>query len=105
MSRRIALCRADEVQPGELRTFPVENTLLLLANVDGTFYATDAYCTHEHAELVDGYLEDRCVVCPLHFSLFSLETGAVVEGPATRPLRTYRVEVEAGSVVVILDEE
>jgi 3-phenylpropionate/trans-cinnamate dioxygenase ferredoxin component len=53
-------------------------------------------------ELVNGFLTEDCIVCPAHLSQFSLETGEVVNPPATIPLKTYRVAVEGGKVRVEL---
>lgn len=38
------------------------------------------------------------VVCPWHDSCFDVADGAVLKGPATQPLRVYRVVVD-GEVV------
>jgi Ferredoxin subunits of nitrite reductase and ring-hydroxylating dioxygenases len=40
------------------------------------------------------------VVCPWHGSVFDVRTGRVVDGPAERDLRTYRVEVKGDEVIV-----
>jgi nitrite reductase/ring-hydroxylating ferredoxin subunit len=58
-------------------------------NVAGSFCATQAKCTHS-----DGKLDDSTVTCPLHGSRFNVWTGEVLRGPATDPLKTYRVIVE-----------
>jgi 3-phenylpropionate/trans-cinnamate dioxygenase ferredoxin subunit len=39
-------------------------------------------------------------VCPLHGSVFDVRTGEVLNLPATEPVRTYPVKVEAGVVKV-----
>ena len=76
---------------------------ILVANVDGVYYATDDTCTHEEASLSSGSLDGELVKCPLHNSRFSLRTGEPMEDPAEEPLRCYRVKVEDGVVLVEYD--
>jgi len=73
---------------------------ILVANVDGIFYATDDICTHEDASLSSGSLKGELVKCPLHGSRFSLRTGEPLEDPAEEWLRCHSVKVEDGVVLV-----
>ena len=63
-------------------------------NVDGTFCATQARCTHRQGPLSEGKLEGSTVTCPWHGAQFNVCTGAVLRGPAQVPLKTSRVAVE-----------
>jgi 3-phenylpropionate/trans-cinnamate dioxygenase ferredoxin subunit len=76
---------------------------ILIANVDGVFYATDDTCSHEEASLSGGSLQGDLVKCPLHGSRFSLRTGAAMEDPAEEPLRCHAVQVEDGVVLVEIE--
>ncbi len=69
-------------------------------NTEGTLFAIDDLCTHSLASLADGWVEDGCVECPLHSGAFDLSTGDAVALPAIRPVRTHRVEVVDGRVIV-----
>jgi uncharacterized protein YbjT (DUF2867 family)/nitrite reductase/ring-hydroxylating ferredoxin subunit len=73
-------------------------------NIEGGFCATQAMCTHRHGPLSEGSLDGTTVTCPLHGAQFNVWTGAVLRGPATDPLKTYRVTVdgEIGRVEVPL---
>ena len=75
---------------------------ILVANVDGVFYATDDTCTHEDASLSCGFLDGLLVKCPLHGSRFDVRTGMPMEDPAEEPLRCYAVKVVDGAVLVAL---
>jgi nitrite reductase/ring-hydroxylating ferredoxin subunit len=63
-------------------------------NVAGDFCATQAKCTHRGGPLNEGKLEGPTVTCPWHGAQFNVCTGAVLRGPATEPVKTYRVIVE-----------
>ena len=96
----IQAVKADELPPGRMACLDVDGQRILVANVDGVFYATDDTCTHEDASLSCGSLDGELVKCPLHGSRFSLRTGEPMEDPAEEPLRCYRVKVQDGVVLV-----
>jgi len=62
--------------------------------------AVDARCTHVGGPLDRGQVADGVVTCPLHGSQFDLATGKVVRGPATQPVRAYRVKSEPDGLVL-----
>lgn len=96
-----ALATAD-LPPGAMTCVEIDGRRILVANVDGIFYATDDTCTHEEASLASGYLDGELVKCPLHGSRFNLRTGEPMEDPAEEPLGCYSVKVEEGAVLVSL---
>jgi nitrite reductase/ring-hydroxylating ferredoxin subunit len=65
-----------------------------LFDVAGALCATQAKCTHRGGPLNEGKLDGSRVRCPWHGSQFKVCTGAVLRGPTTEPLKTYRVIVE-----------
>ena len=71
-----------------------------MANIDGTIYAHDGTCTHEEADLSNGFVLGDRVVCPLHLSQFDLKTGEAVTPPATESLKTYKVKIENSEILV-----
>jgi nitrite reductase/ring-hydroxylating ferredoxin subunit len=73
-------------------------------NIEGGFCATQARCTHREGPLSEGTLDGSTVTCAWHGSQFNVCTGAVLQGPAKDPLKTYRVTVdgEVGRVDVPL---
>lgn len=82
--------RIDAVPPG--------SALLVgdvaVFDVAGRFCATQAKCTHRGGPLSEGKLDGSTVTCPWHGTQFNVCTGAVMLGPATEPIKTYRVIVE-----------
>lgn len=87
---------------------------ILLARVDGEYYAVDSRCPHLGADLSAGNLEGAIIDCPRHHSRFDIRTGEVVKwtnwpGPlrmlsevakAPHPLKVYMVKVEGGDIYV-----
>ena len=69
------IAEANQLQPGEMKSFPLENKLVLLANVDGAFYALDNKCPHMGGNLAGGVLEGTTVTCPRHGAKFDVRTG------------------------------
>ena len=82
--------RISEVPPGAaLRVGD-----MAVFNVDGSFFATQALCTHRQGELDKGKLDGSTVTCPKHGAQFNVISGDVLRGPATDPLQTYAVIVD-----------
>ena len=98
----IKVGEVGELAPGKMKRIEVNGRRILLANIDGRFYATDDTCTHEEASLSMGSLKGELVKCPLHGSRFNVRTGEVLEEPAEENLRTYAVRVEGGSILMSL---
>ena len=103
--RFIKIAEVGGLPPGKMRRVEVGGRRILLANVDGFFYATDDACTHEDASLSTGSLNGEWVKCPLHGSRFSVRSGEVVDEPAEVNLRIYAVRVVANGICVDLDSE
>jgi 3-phenylpropionate/trans-cinnamate dioxygenase ferredoxin subunit len=90
----------EELAPGEPRLVDVDGIPVCLVNVDGTVRAVHDICTHAMESLSGGWVDGDTIECPRHGALFSLETGDVLSPPATRPLPTFRVEVQDGRVLL-----
>ena len=98
--RLIEAIKVEALSPGEMTCVEVEGRRILIANVEGVFYATDDTCTHEDASLSSGSLKGELVKCPLHGSRFDVRTGEPMEDPAEEPLQCYAVKLERGAVLV-----
>lgn len=92
----------NDLSPDEPHAATIEGEQIALYLVDGEVYATHNVCTHQFALLSDGYLEDGCIECPLHQGKFDVKTGAALCAPVTAPVKTYRVQVEQGAVMIEL---
>ena len=90
----------DEVREGEATRAAAGDVQVMLARHEGRIHALADRCTHRGGSLSDGTVENGCVTCPLHASVFRLADGAVVQGPAGSPEPAFDVRVEDGTVEV-----
>ena len=92
--------QVSELPSGQMTRILVDGERVLLANVDGTFYALEDTCGHQRMALSRGRLEGYEVECPLHFARFDIRTGELVIGPVSEDVLTYEVRVENDTVYV-----
>jgi nitrite reductase/ring-hydroxylating ferredoxin subunit len=100
MAEYVTVGTAADLAEGEMRAFEVGGRRVTVARVGGTFHAFDDTCTHRQCSLVEGDLEEATVTCPCHGSQFHVGTGAVLNPPATEPVKTYPVRVEGDDLQV-----
>ncbi len=92
--------KSEELPEGSMKTADVGGTHLLLSRIGGEVYVVSGTCTHQESDLGIGFrIEDR-VVCMLHLSQFDLKTGAVLNPPASEPLRKFNVKIEDETIFV-----
>ena len=104
MAAFVKIARRDDIPDNEMRAFVVGEQRVLIAHIGETWYAVDDVCSHEYAELSEGWLEpeDCTVECPLHGSRFDLRTGQPMSLPAYTPIAVYPVELRGDDVYVEL---
>jgi len=100
----IKVCDEKALANGELLDFDHYEKKILLARVGGKVFATDRICTHAYADLSSGILnqEEKTITCPLHLSIFKLDTGVPQNMPAEVPLKTYKVKIQENSIYIQL---
>jgi len=99
-SQWIDVAPADSVS--ENAPLPVEaaGEAIVIVRCGGLLYAVEDRCTHDGESLGGAQIEDCEIVCPRHFSHFSLKSGEALTPPAYEPLRTYAVREANGRVLV-----
>lgn len=92
-----------DIPAGEARSFHLAGQPICIVNlgVDG-FRAVGDVCSHAEAYLHEGELdvEDATIECPLHGSVFDLNTGAARTLPATKPVPVYDVAVDGDDLMI-----
>jgi len=94
---------ADRISPEDVAPFEHDGRqYALYRTADDRYFATDGICTHEYADLADGYVEGTIIECPMHNGRFDFTTGEAKGAPACVNLATYPVKVEEGRLLVKL---
>lgn len=75
------VAKVGEILPGKMKHVEVSGIEILVANVEGKYYAVSDRCGHMNGRLSAGTLTGNTVICPVHFSRFDVTTGKVVAGP------------------------
>ena len=95
----IEIASTKDLMPGQMTGIDKEGKSILLANVNGVYYAIGNICTHQRCSISEGTLNGDAVQCPCHGSTFNVKTGAVVKGPAKNPEPTFTLRVEGDKIL------
>jgi nitrite reductase/ring-hydroxylating ferredoxin subunit len=101
MAEFVTVGRADEIEEGEAKAFPVNGAEIAVSRVAGTLYAFSDICTHRQCNLsLGGEIDGTSITCECHGSTFDMTSGEVLEGPATVPIPTFPVRDENGDLQI-----
>ena len=96
----VPVIKASALAPGAMTWAVIDRQRILIANVDGVFYALKDSCGHRGAPMSTGTLFGYVVECPLHYATFDVRTGKLLSGPVSADIPTYEVRVENEMVCV-----
>ena len=97
----VVACAKDDIEPEDVIRFDHGgHVYAIYRSPDDEYYATDGICTHEHAYLSDGLVLDNIIECPKHNGRFDYRTGAAKGAPVCVNLKTYKVKVDDGNVLI-----
>jgi len=96
----VPVAKTSELSPGAMKWVVIDRERVVVANVDGVFYALRDSCGHQGAPLSTGTLMGYVIECPLHFACFDARTGELLNGPVSADVPTYQVLVEGDTVYV-----
>ena len=98
------VCRVDEIELEDVACAVIEGRdVAVYRDADGSFYASDAYCTHERENLCEGLLMDGIIECPRHGGQFRISDGKAMGPPVTVDVQIFPVKVEDDEVHVDVD--
>ncbi len=99
------VAKLTELKKGTMKQVSVDDTDVLLSNVDGHIYAVAAYCTHYGAPLAEGALSGDRVLCPWHHACFHVGSGEQLEPPGLDSLHRFDVRIDGNDIFVAVPED
>jgi anthranilate 1,2-dioxygenase ferredoxin component len=100
MSQWYAVGSAGDFAEGEPTAVVAGQKPIAVFRIGEELFAMHDLCTHGHAQLSEGYVEDGCVECPLHQGLVDIRTGEPRRAPITEAVRVYPIRIHEGSVEI-----
>lgn len=98
MEERVA--SVHDLRDGQMKRVQVGGKNVLLARIDGQFYAHGDRCPHYGAPLHEGTLHAHRLTCPWHQGTFDIIAGSLLEPPSLDGLPSFTVRVQGDDVFV-----
>ena len=99
----LTIAEMDDVPDGKGTKVSVDGLAVMLVRSGEDLFAIADRCTHQGASLHRGAVRTGSipsVTCPAHGSVFRLDDGRVLRGPAETPVETYEARVVDGQVQI-----
>ncbi len=104
MGNFIKVTERSRLREGAGRAFTVDGRELALYLVEGTVYAVENLCPHQHIPvLAEGEVNGTVLTCPMHGWQYDLTTGRSVN--ASSRLTQFDVRCEGDAVFVSIPDE
>ena len=102
LTKFVEAAKKSQVPEGTMLSVKLGEDDVLLACVDGNYYAINNICSHQGGWLDQGeLLKESCeVMCPLHDGGFDLKTGEPTSEQCKVPVAVYAVKVEGDTILV-----
>jgi 3-phenylpropionate/trans-cinnamate dioxygenase ferredoxin component len=91
---------ARDVTDAHCLSVELDDVALIVARCGADLYAVESRCTHDGETLAGAEIEACEIICPRHGARFCLRSGAALTPPAYEPLRTFKIRVEAGRILL-----
>jgi 3-phenylpropionate/trans-cinnamate dioxygenase ferredoxin component len=103
----IRVAETTALPAGKMMAITAGGKEILLANVDGSYYAIANKCTHLGGSLAKGVLDGGVVTCPRHGAQFDVKTGQAVSEAKIAFVKMrvrnevkYEVKIEGTDILV-----
>lgn len=78
--------------------YAYKGDIIIIRSTDTVYLALSKLCTHSNCTVTYNS-SSKDIPCPCHGSKFTT-TGAVVNGPATSPLKSYSVKLDGNTLTI-----
>lgn len=105
MSREKAwqdLISTADLEEGDVTPVQLGRRQLAVYDAPDGVYVSVAYCSHNGADLRDGYFDGYIIECPLHQGCFDIRSGQPKGAPVTRPMKVFTTRVQDGMVQILI---
>jgi len=98
---KVVVGKTSDIQEGKLVHLTASGKEVVVTKLDGNYYAIDNICTHAGAELHEGDLNGKELICPWHRAKWDVTTGNLIWFPQKlRELGNYKVTIENDTMYV-----
>jgi len=98
------VCRQEDLIEGIGNRFLINDIDIALFNIKGDIFALCNVCPHQHSALIyKGFIEDNCVICPVHGWKFNLKDGKMNNGG--NGLNSYPIKIIDGYIYIKAEEK
>lgn len=73
--------KVSEISNGQMKHAEINGKEIVIANLDGKFYAFSERCGHMNARLSRGNINQNIVTCPFHAAKFDITSGKKIGEP------------------------
>ena len=77
--------KTNKIANRQMKHVEIDGKEILIANIDGKFYAINDRCGHMNALLSMGNLAENVVTCAFHGARFDITTGKKMKDPVLTP--------------------
>jgi len=96
---KIIVGNKSDFSLGKIKKVTIDGKDVLVANIDGNYYAINDTCTHAGASLSEGSLDGAVIICGWHGAKFDCKTGKLSDFPVKiKDLNSYKVVVESENI-------
>ncbi len=96
------ICNVNDLEENQTIAVETKGKNILVAKINGEFFAVENKCTHENLALAGGQIYEGQIQCPHHGARFDIKTGKATQLPAVMDIKTYEVKIDNNNVMVAL---
>lgn len=97
-------CKISDLKDSVGQRFYLEDVDIALFKINKNIFAVSNICPHQQAaNIYEGFVENECVVCPMHGWTFKLEDGNLTGG--ARGLETYKTKIVDEKIYIKVEKK